>query len=539
MGVPEGVPEGRCGFVLDPDSAGVEIDQFWGIRNMDDWYADTCGACCLRPIWGTSGRCIWHAEVENKPTRELVESRTGNAENFAGSFLHNSAINGEISFESCSLHSANLVDAELEHVNLKNADLTNSNLKEVSLLAAKLQKADLKAANLSSAYLKHANITEANLGGADLSYAWLEKVKASGVNMSRAKLDDVFGKSSDFSNAQFWEAEISEGNFEWASFVGADFSEATFTGVVAMADFRDASMQAADLSNSDLSSSQFDNAELRFANLTNSWLVNSSFVGANLRRATVDGTNFSRSDMSGCDIEDTALIRTNLRQTNLENTRVFGCQFVDVQIDHETNFGENCWYEVTQMDGVKSDRNPNVARISQLDKAVWTYRAYQQLLRENALPDKVPRYYVREKHARRKLALAENDYLKWLKLSLARWTMLYGESSWRVVGTSIVVILVWTVFYLFAGGIEETVDSSDSVTHSLDLPFGPLLDSPPELATTIFANLYFSVVTFTTLGYGDVQPSTGAVQLLAGIQSLLGAALIALLVAVLSRRVMR
>lgn len=49
-------------------------------------------------------------------------------------------------------------------------------------------------------------------------------------------------------------------------------------------------------------------------------------------------------------------------------------------------------------------------------------------------------------------------------------------------------------------------------------------------------SLYFSAVTFTTLGYGDIQPASQAAQALASIESLVGASLIAFLVFVLGRR---
>ena len=52
-----------------------------------------------------------------------------------------------------------------------------------------------------------------------------------------------------------------------------------------------------------------------------------------------------------------------------------------------------------------------------------------------------------------------------------------------------------------------------------------------------YHSLYFSVVTFATLGYGDVQPIGNLVRALAGIESLLGSLLMALLVFVLTRRV--
>lgn len=51
-----------------------------------------------------------------------------------------------------------------------------------------------------------------------------------------------------------------------------------------------------------------------------------------------------------------------------------------------------------------------------------------------------------------------------------------------------------------------------------------------------FKGLYFSAVTFATLGYGDMQPIGTLARGLAGIESLLGSLLMALLVFVLTRR---
>lgn len=80
--------------------------------------------------------------------------------------------------------------------------------------------------------------------------------------------------------------------------------------------------------------------------------------------------------------------------------------------------------------------------------------------------------------------------------------------------------------------------TNKEATHAFDMP--QLVSIPvPNWAATILMNLYFSVVTFTTLGYGDIQPSNAATRALAGVESLLGAALIALLVFVLGRRATR
>jgi len=51
--------------------------------------------------------------------------------------------------------------------------------------------------------------------------------------------------------------------------------------------------------------------------------------------------------------------------------------------------------------------------------------------------------------------------------------------------------------------------------------------------------LYFSIVTFTTLGYGDIRPAPGLGSFLAAIEAILGGAIMALTVMLLGRKFMR
>ncbi|EMA67593.1 hypothetical protein C461_07699 [Halorubrum aidingense JCM 13560] len=94
--------------------------------------------------------------------------------------------------------------------------------------------------------------------------------------------------------------------------------------------------------------------------------------------------------------------------------------------------------------------------------------------------------------------------------------MLYGESPARVVGTSVAVVAIFAAIYSIVGGIV-------------------IGGSEPDL----IGNIYFSAVTFSTLGYGGIEPTTTTTQLLASVQSLIGGILIALLVAVFGRRALR
>lgn len=182
---------------------------------------------------------------------------------------------------------------------------------------------------------------------------------------------------------------------------------------------------------------------------------------------------------------------------------------------------------------LESDERRDVG--DHLNKAISVYRTRQRLHRENSQPEDVPTPYVREKHCRRKRGFVTRSWPSWLKYSSFRWVMLYGESPARVVGTSVGVIVLFAFLYPFFGGVAiAPTDATHTVTNVVEW-----LGIDPWLPETAIASLYFSAVTFSTLGYGGIQPATAATQFLASVQSLIGGILIALLVAVFARRALR
>ena len=108
-----------------------------------------------------------------------------------------------------------------------------------------------------------------------------------------------------------------------------------------------------------------------------------------------------------------------------------------------------------------------------------------------------------------------------------------GPDGGRPPRTSAALILLCAALYPLIGGIQETV-GSDTTTWTLESP----KDAPPFwLAHILVRSLYFSVITFSTLGYGDIRPIGTVARWLAGAESLLGSILMALLVFVLTRRI--
>ena len=103
----------------------------------------------------------------------------------------------------------------------------------------------------------------------------------------------------------------------------------------------------------------------------------------------------------------------------------------------------------------------------------------------------------------------------------------YGEKPTRIILVSLFIILCFAGVFFFTGLLsDETVivyASQASLSANIDM---------------YWQSLYFSVVTFTTLGYGDILP-IGISRLFASIEALLGGFILALFVVVFVKKMTR
>ncbi|WP_459190738.1 pentapeptide repeat-containing protein [Halosimplex sp. J119] len=271
----------------------------------------------------------------------------------------------------------------------------------------------------------------------------------------------------------------------------------------------------------------FEECTLIGASLKAVDLHDASLAGADMREASLEHVSARRADFSGANLEDASLNVCDLRAADLTNARFDQAVFSNVRISRATAFGDRTVYE-TELDDVG---DADYVRAAQA--AIWSYREIRDLHENNALPIEARSYYLDEKDLRRRLAWHEGDHATALKAEGSRWVTGYGMSHWRVLGASAVVIILCAALYPLTGGIQETV-GGDTTTWSLESPE----DAPPFwIAFILFRSLYFSMITFSTLGYGDIRPVGTAARWLAGVESLLGSILMALLVFVLTRRI--
>lgn len=271
----------------------------------------------------------------------------------------------------------------------------------------------------------------------------------------------------------------------------------------------------------------FEGCVLIGAKLTAVDLHDASLSGADLREASLEHVAARRADFSTVNLEDASLDVCDFRGGDLTNARFDQAVFSNVRISRATAFGETTVYE-DELDGLEDAAYRRAAQA-----AIWSYREIRNIHQNNALPIEARNYYLEEKDMRRRLAWHEGDYSTALKAEGSRWVTGYGMSHWRVLGASAALILLCAAIYPLTAGIQEAT-GSETITWSLESPE----DAPPFYIAFIFVkSLYFSMITFSTLGYGDIRPVGGAARALAGVESLLGSILMALLVFVLTRRI--
>ncbi|MFB6139267.1 MAG: pentapeptide repeat-containing protein [Halosimplex sp.] len=264
------------------------------------------------------------------------------------------------------------------------------------------------------------------------------------------------------------------------------------------------------------------------ADFTDATLTGADLSGADLRRATFRDVNAHGASFERANVEDAVFAFADLRGADFRDTRLYRAVFTDVRVNNDTDFGESVVYEADFEEG--ADGGDPLAVV---ESATWTYREIQRIFEENANPRRVQRYFLREMDLRRRAAWRRRNYLAILRAEGARWIMRYGISPWRVMAASALLILVCGLLFPVTGGIVETGDGSP-ITYAIYDPADP---HPPWAGRVFLKSLYFSVVTFATLGYGDIQPVGGVARAIAGVESLFGSLLLALLVFVLTWRI--
>lgn len=134
--------------------------------------------------------------------------------------------------------------------------------------------------------------------------------------------------------------------------------------------------------------------------------------------------------------------------------------------------------------------------------------------------------FRKEKEMERKSYFHRRSFLKWLGSMFLNILYGYGEKPLRVIRSVLIEIVVFAFLFMILGiRTAGNVALRHNILGLKSLPWRDLLDC-----------LYFSTVTFTTLGYGDFRPLEGWSRLIAGVEAFTGAFMMALFVYTFARR---
>ncbi|AFL95930.1 hypothetical protein CL1_1733 [Thermococcus cleftensis] len=340
------------------------------------------------------------------------------------------------------------------------------------------ERADLSGEDLEEAYLSGANLRKANLEGGNLRHADLSDADLSHANLAWAHLE-----GSDLSGANLSHASLSSSRLEGADLSGAKLIHAD--------------LSLASLENATLASADLQGAELYGANLSGANLFSADFRGAKLYGVSLTGAKNLRYARFDEIVVEEVIGDRLARQGKYSEALESYNRAIDVYLLLKKLFAEQGIYEAA----------------SRYSIGEWRVRGKIQRLAHKALGRAHVEAFLplTARFRKRWLAFLEG-HLRWLANRFLWYISSYGESPWRVFLTTVGVILAYAALYSHLGAVEG--------------------------AGSFAENLYFSVVTFTTVGYGDYVPKPGY-HLLAVSEAFLGAFMMAFFVVVLSRRVIR
>ena len=482
-------------------------------------------ACCWRSVWEDTDRCKWHldrdkGDILSRPLHIAVETY------LQESIFRGASLDGETALAERELQRCDFSEADLRDADLSGSDLQDSTFANADLRGADLTGADVREVDFTGADIRDADVSEVDARGADFEGANLEK-----ASFIRSNLRDASIRDAKLYEVLFSDTWINEGtDLGWQCIYESDPSIVPENGMVVGGIGDEPTEEARDR---DERTVDVDTAE-RDTERPEDQGADENVDGANdANSGTSDGSESGEvradGDVAATEARDQVEPEENDPDDSGERESSDDGDGPDVRDDSDDEDEDTLQpdaMKTTAKAGESAERS-----VRRNDAAAWTYRALEQLCRENALPAKTRWFYIREKDSRRKQAWASGNYTSALKSEVSRWVMEYGSNPWRIIGVSLLVILSWAFLYPLTGGLQDTATGNT---------FGLFVETPVDapryyLSTVFLKSLYFSVVTFATLGYGDIIPVGGPARALATVETLLGSLLTALLVFVLSR----
>lgn len=267
-----------------------------------------------------------------------------------------------------------------------------------------------------------------------------------------------------------------------------------------------------------------DKAELLQVNLKGAKLLRANFKEANLMLATLQdaelfAANLQNADLFGANLSKTDLRYAELQKAQLGEAELEGAFLGDVVLDGALNL---TWSQI--------------GKIGEEEEHDWEGAKDAYLLLKNYFHQQ-GRYgdesktYFKEKIMARKMAWEYGTdknsplinrveyFVRWLGLSFFHVFTGFGERWWWTVLWALGIIAFFGFLY-WGGGAAGWFQFAFK----------------PEMIPSIFQYFYLSVVTFATLGFGDITPLNWQAQIPVIIEVIMGYVFLGLIITIIARR---
>lgn len=267
----------------------------------------------------------------------------------------------------------------------------------------------------------------------------------------------------------------------------------------------------------DLSCRNFKNENLSDIFLVNAKLDNSNFEKANLCKASLYGSDLSGSNMFKANLENANLKNTNLSNVNLLGANLNGTKLENITWGHQNKVINELEAEKLYSLGRFKEAN------SKYREAEEVYRSIKISMQSQTLGDETGIFFIREMICKRK---------QFKKFSAARIgskiieiTTGYGEKLSNIIFTVIGIIIICMLLY----GIEG-ISYQDKIIGFYSNDF--------NILSTLGNLFYFSVVVYSTVGFGEMVPIGPLGKIIMMFEGIMGGLVLAILIIALYKKTM-
>ena len=265
--------------------------------------------------------------------------------------------------------------------------------------------------------------------------------------------------------------------------------------------------------------------KLRHTDLQHIDLVNrGSRDGYHLSHADLYRSNLQHAHLFGLDLSFSSLMKADLRGANLHSANLEHTNLLGVKLD-EAKLEGVIWGDMVRQEWQAEHAEDERDRRQLYSEAEEIYRAIGKVMRNQGMISDLGWFFYREMVTRRK-QLPKPSMARFISGFIDLYCG-YGEKPLRLLVFSMLLIFSLTLLYANTGLLYH----DQVIVMSSEASFADNIN-------VFFNALYFSVVTFTTLGYGDLSP-VGLSRIIASLEAFAGSFTIALFVVTFVRRMTR